>query len=73
MAFESINVSGPEVTKRSQPGVKLLQRFVFQLVETTLSVHGALHETSVAQHAQVLRHGRLRHAELTLYLAHRLL
>ena len=66
-------MSGPEVTERSQPGVELLKRFVFQLVETTLSIHGAFHETGVAEHAQVLRYSRLRHAELTLDLAHRLL
>ena len=73
VAFESIDVSGPEAAELGQPGVHLLKWFRFQTIETALCVHGGLHETCVAQHAQVLGHGRLRHAELTLDLSDRLL
>src|SRR5712692_5686804 len=73
VAFESIHVSGPEPTERSQPGSDLLKWFRFQSVETALCVHRGFHETGLAQHAQVLGHGRLRHTKLTLDLSHRLL
>jgi len=73
VAFESIYVSGPEPTERSQPGIDLLKWFRFQPVETALCVHRGFHETGVAQHSQVLRHGRLRHTKLTLDFSHRLL
>ena len=54
VAFESIHVSGPEPTERSQPGGDLLKWFRFQAVETALCVHRGFHETGLAQHAQVL-------------------
>jgi len=54
VAFESIYVSGPESTKRSQPGIHFLKWFRFQPVETALCVHRGFHETSLAQHSQVL-------------------
>ena len=73
MALERIQVRGPEPAERRQPGIQLLQWCRCQSVETALGVHGGFHEAGVAQHAQVLRHGRLRHTELTLDLAHRLL
>ena len=73
VAFESIYMSGPEPTERSQPGIHLLKRLRFQPVETALGVHGGFHEAGVAQHAQVLGHGRLGHTQLTLDLSHRLL
>src|SRR5579863_2482281 len=73
VAFESIQVSGPEAAELSQPGIDLLKGPRFQPVETALCVHGGLHETGVAQHAQVLGDGRLRHTKLTLDLSHRLL
>ena len=53
MAFESIQVSGPELTERSQPGIELLKRFRFQPVETALRVHRGFYETGLSQHAQV--------------------
>jgi hypothetical protein len=34
VAFESIHMSGPEPTERSQPGIDLLKWFRFQPVET---------------------------------------
>src|SRR5450755_1335330 len=54
VAFESIYVSGPEPTERSQPGIHLLKWFRFQPVETALCVHRGFHETGLAQHTQVL-------------------
>ena len=72
VAFESIYVSGPEPTELSQPGIHLLQRFRFQPVETALCVYRRFDETGLAQHSQVLGHGRLRHTKLTLDLSDRL-
>src|SRR5262249_22278577 len=46
--------------------------FRFQPVQTALCIHRAFNETGLAQHAQVLGHGRLRHTKLTLDLSHRL-
>ena len=54
VAFESIHMSGPEAAERSQPGIDLLEGFGPQPVETALRVHPRLHETCLAQHAQVL-------------------
>jgi len=71
VAFESIYVSGPEPAELSQPGIDLLKWSRFQPVETALCVHRGFHETSLAQHSQVLRHGRLRHTKLPLDLSHR--
>jgi hypothetical protein len=73
VAFESIYVSGPEPTERSQPGIHLLKWFRFQSVETALRVHRGFHETGLAQHSQMLGHGRLRHTKPPLDLSNRLL
>ncbi len=73
VAFESVHVSGPEPAEGSQPGIDFLKWFGFQPVETALGVHRGFHETGLAQHAQVLGHGRLRHTKLALDLSHRLL
>ena len=54
MAFERIQVCGPELTERSQPGLHFLKRFRLQPVETSLCVHRGLHEPGVAKHAQML-------------------
>jgi hypothetical protein len=54
VAFESIDVSGPEPAKRSQPGIHLLKRFRFEPVETPLCVDGAFDKTGFSQHSQVL-------------------
>jgi hypothetical protein len=72
VAFESIHVSGPEAAEPSQPGIKLLKWFGLQAVETALCVHRGFYETGIAQHSQVLGHGRLRHAKLALDLSNRL-
>jgi len=54
VAFESIDVSGPEPAKRSQPGIQFLKWFRFQPVETALRVHRGFYETGLSQHSQVL-------------------
>src|SRR5580765_66276 len=72
MAFERIQMSGPELTEWSEPGIHLLKRFWLQPVETTLCVHRHFHEAGVAQHAQMFRHGRLRHPKLTFDFSNRL-
>ena len=66
-------MSGPEPAELSQPGIHLVKWSRFQAVETALCVHRGFDETGVAQHTQVLGHGRLRHAKLALDLSHRLL
>ena len=73
VAFESIDVSGPETAELSQPRIHLLKWFRPQPVETALRVHRGFYETGLAKDAQVLGHGRLRHTKLTLDLSHRLL
>ena len=73
MALERIQMSGPEAAERSQPGIQFLKWFRFQSVESPLCVHGGLHETGLAEHAQVFRDGRLRHSQLPLDLSNRLL
>ncbi len=54
VAFESIYMSGPEPAELSQPGIHLMKWFRFQPIETALCVHRGFHETSLAQHSQVL-------------------
>jgi len=66
VACESIDVSGPESAKLREPHIHLPQWFRPQTVETALRVDGGFYEASVAQHAQVLGHGGLRHPQLTL-------
>ncbi len=71
MAFESIQVSGPEPAERREPGIQLLKWFGFQPVKTALCVHGGSYETGLSQYPQVLRHSRLRHTQLPLDLSNR--
>ena len=73
VAFESIQVGGPESAERSQPGIHLLKRLRSQPVETALCGHRGFDKTGIAQHAQVFGHSRLGHTKLTLDLSHRLL
>ena len=54
VAFESIQVDGPETPELSQPCIYLPERFRPQPVETALGVHRGFHEAGLAQHAQVL-------------------
>src|SRR5262249_23258335 len=73
VAFERIYVGGPEPTELIQPGIDFLKWSWFQPIETPLCVHRGFYEAGIAQHAQVLRHRRLRHPKPTLDLSHRLL
>jgi hypothetical protein len=54
VTFESIYVSGPESSERSQPRVDLLERFRFKPIETTLCVHRGVYKASVAEYSKVL-------------------
>src|SRR5438270_11816354 len=64
VAFESIDVSGPEPPERSQPGVDRLKWLGSQPVETALGVHRGFHETGLSQHPQVFGNGGLRQSQL---------
>jgi hypothetical protein len=54
MAFESIEVNGPEATERREPGIHLLKRLRFQPVKTPLCIHRGFYETGLPQYSQVL-------------------
>src|SRR5690348_902350 len=73
VALERIYTIGPEPAELIQPVINLLEWLRLQAIETALGVYRGLDETGVAQHAQVLGHGRLRHPKLTLDLSNRLL
>jgi len=65
MPFESIQVEWTRTGGTEPAGIHLLKWFRHQPVETVLCVHRGFHETGISQHAQVLGHGRLRHAKLS--------
>ena len=69
MALERVDMSGPEPSERRHPGIHLLERFRYQPVDAALRVHRRFDNAGLAQHAQVLGHGRLRHSKLTLDLS----
>ena len=48
VAFESIDVSGPETTELCQPDVHMLKRSRFQAVEAALRVDGGFDEAGVS-------------------------
>jgi hypothetical protein len=54
VAFESVNVCGPELTERGQPRIYFPKWFRLQPVEAALRVHSGFNETSLAQDSQVL-------------------
>jgi len=54
VAFESIQVRGPEPAKLRQPVIHLLKWFRPQPVETALCVHRGLDKPGVTQHSQML-------------------
>src|SRR6266576_3248187 len=56
-------MTGPEPTELIQPVIHLLEWLWLQAIETALCVHRGFDETGVAQHAQVLGDGRLRHPQ----------
>ncbi len=72
MALERIEVAGPEPAEGGEPGIHFLQRFGIEAINAALRVHGRVDETRLAQHAEMLGYGRLRHAQLALDLADRL-
>jgi len=72
VAFESIEVSRPELAELIEPGIHLLKWFRLQPVETALCVHCRLDEAGLAQYSQMLRDSRLRHTKLPLDLSYRL-
>src|SRR5262249_28471209 len=53
MAFEGIDVSGPEPAEGIQPGIDFLKWLRFQPVQATLRVHSGFHEASLSQHSQM--------------------
>src|ERR1700746_1143158 len=57
---------GPELTKLIQPVIHFLEWLWLQTIEAALCVHRGFDEPGVAQHAQVLRHGGLRHTQPAL-------
>ena len=63
---------GPEAAELCEPLVDLLERLGTQAIESALRVNRGLDEAGVAKNAQVLGDHWLRHAQLTLDLAHRL-
>ena len=73
MAFEGVEVNRPELAELIEPGIEFLKRFGPETVEAALSVDGGFDETGVAEHAEVLGDGGLRHAELTFDVADGLL
>jgi hypothetical protein len=73
VAFESIQMSRPEAAKLSQPGIQFLKGLRLEPVQAALCVYCRFHKTRVAENAQMLRHGGLRHMKLALDLAYRLL
>jgi len=73
MAFERIEMRGPELTEWRQPGIHLLEWFRFEPVQTALCIHRGFYEASLTQHAQVFGYGRLRHAKLPLNVPHGLI
>lgn len=66
MPLERIQMNGPQAPERGEPRVHFLQRFRFHAIDAPLRVHGRLDEAGLPQHAQVLRHARLRHPKVTL-------
>ena len=54
VAFESVQMSGPESAELSQPCIYLLKWFGFQPVKTALRVHRGFDEPGITQHSQVL-------------------
>jgi len=54
VAFESVDMSHPELAELVQPGINLLQWFRSQSVQTALRVHCGFYETRLSQNSQVL-------------------
>lgn len=59
----------PEAPERRQPGVDLHERLGPEPIDAPLGFDARLHEAGLAQHAEVLGHGGLRHPQPALDLA----
>lgn len=73
MPLERIDVRRPEAPERRQPRIDFLKWFRFEAVQTALRIDRRFDEARIAQDAQVLRDGRLRHVKTPLDFAHGLL
>jgi hypothetical protein len=73
MALERVDVRRPQATERREPFVDLHQRLGPDAIDAPLRIHARLHEPGLAQHAQVLRHRRLRQSQRVLDVADRAL
>src|SRR5690242_3297364 len=71
MTLERVHVCRPEAAERGEPRLELDQRFGPESIDAMLRLDPRLDEARVAQHAEVLGHRGLRHAELALELADR--
>src|SRR5262249_31142466 len=69
MAFERIKVGRPEAPERSEPGIDLHERLVPDPIDAPLGFDARLHESGLAQHAEVLGDRSLRHPQPALDLA----
>lgn len=73
VAFEGIEVSGPEAAKRGKPFVDFLKGLGFEAVEAALGIDRGFDEACVTKDAEVFGNGGLRHAQLALDFADGLL
>jgi hypothetical protein len=69
--FERIDLRGPEMSERVEPGVEFLEGLGSQAIQTALRLNTRFHEPALAQHPKVLGDGRLRQAECAFKLANR--
>ena len=56
----------PKAAKLVEPGVHFLERPGIHGIDTARPIDANCRKPALAQHAQVLRHGRLRNTELPL-------
>jgi hypothetical protein len=71
VAFQGVESRRPQLAVRPEPLVELLQRFGADAVQPALGIDAHVHHARVAQHAEVLRHRRLAHAQRRDQLADR--
>jgi len=69
VAFERVDVSVPEATERSEPGVDFRERFRSDSIDASLSIDSCLHEAGIAQHPEVFGDRGLWHVKFLLDLA----
>ena len=71
MSLETVQAVARQLPVGLEPFVELDQGLWVQLIPATLPVSSDLHETGLAQQAQVLRDTRLAEAEKLDQLSHR--